>query len=461
MSLHTLVIDDEQAFGEMMALVLKKEGYEVTVVDSAQKGLAHLEGTPTDLVLCDLHMPQMDGMGFLRAARERGLLRTTIMMSAYGTPEAAIEAMKWGAYDYISKPFNRDEIILVLRKAEERERLRGENRSLRLASSRDLLVGESPGMRALRSRIERVSQVHSTVLIVGESGTGKERVARAIHELSPRGTGPFVALHCGAIPSSLLESELFGHVKGAYTGAHEAKEGVFQAAKSGTLLLDEVGELPLPLQVKLLRVLQEREVRPVGAPRPVPIHVRIVAATSRNLEEAVQRGEFRADLFYRLHVIPLEVPPLRERPEDIPLLCDVLLERLNRHLGQSVAGISEGALARLMAFGWPGNVRELENVLERSMVLSDGLQLEEHLFTDLGGPPDRKKEDSASDDSGQWSIKRAQRQMEITLIRKALEETRGNRTAASRLLEISPRALLYKIKEYGISVPSREPGGKS
>lgn len=458
MSLQTLVIDDEKAFGEMMALVLQKEGYSVTVVDSAEQGLEHLETHATDLVLCDLHMPGMDGMGFLRAARERGLECTTIMMSAYGTPAAALEAMKLGAYDYISKPFNRDEIILVLRKAEERERLREENRSLRLASSRDLLVGESERMRALRATIERVSQVHSTVLITGESGTGKERVARAIHELSPRAGGPFLALHCGAIPANLLESELFGHVKGAFTGAQDSKAGVFEMAKSGTLLLDEIGELPLPLQVKLLRVLQEREVRPVGATHPIPVHVRIVAATSRDLQEAVEQGEFRADLFYRLHVIPVVVPPLRERLDDLGGLCTVLIERLNRELGQHVAGLSDLALARLSAHGWPGNVRELENALERAMVLSDGSTLEEEQFEHLPSRP-TGEESIADDGVHRFSIKKAQRAMEMTLIAKALEETAGNRAAASRLLEISPRALLYKIKEYGISVPGKESGG--
>ena len=311
-------------------------------------------------------------------------------------------------------------------------------------------------MRALRATIERVSQVHSTVLITGESGTGKEQVARAIHELSPRAGGPFLALHCGAIPANLL-SELFGHVKGAFTGAQDSKAGVFEMAKSGTLLLDEIGELPLPLQVKLLRVLQEREVRPVGATHPIPVHVRIVAATSRTYRKRWNKGNSEPICFTASMSFQWWFPHCGS----VWMILGAMhgFDRaIESGIGQHVAGLSDLALARLSAHGWPGNVRELENALERAMVLSDGSTLEEEQFEHLPSRP-TGEESIADDGVHRFSIKKAQRAMEMTLIAKALEETAENRAAASRLLEISPRALLYKIKEYGISVPGKESGG--
>lgn len=450
MGLKTLVIDDEKAFGEMMGVLLRREGYEVTVVDNASEGLDCLKAGQFALTLCDLHMPEMDGLEFLRQARDRELLNTTVMMSAYGTLDAALTAMRLGAYDYISKPFNREEIVLTLKKAEEREQLRKENRELKLgrAVRLDRLLGRSPAMLALFETIEKVAAYKSTVLLSGESGTGKELTARALHTSSSRAKGPFLAINCGAIPDGLLESELFGHVKGAFTDAASERKGIFREAEGGTLFLDEIGELPRGVQVKLLRVLQEREVRPVGDVVSYPVDVRIVAATVRNLEEDVKSGRFREDLFYRLNVVPIRMTPLRERGEDIPLLMEHFLDSINTRLGTRVTEVRPEVMRVLMDYSWPGNVRELENMVERAIVLSDS-----NVLTLRSLPESMLRvnpEISWVPPEGDLSVKRAQKAMERSLIERALRETDGNRTAASRLLELSHRALLYKMKEYEI-----------
>jgi two-component system response regulator AtoC len=385
------------------------------------------------------------------------------MMSAHGQVEQALEAVRKGAYDYLAKPFPADELLLAIAKADERERLRRENRHLRRSLSheeRDVaLVAASASMREIYELVERAAEFKTTVLVTGESGVGKEVVARAVHGLSDRADQPFVPVNCGAIPESLIESELFGHMRGAFTGADSENRGMFREADGGTLFLDEVGELPLSTQVKLLRVLQEEEVRPVGAAKSYPVDVRILAATARNLEAMVEAGSFRADLFYRLNVFRLHIPPLRERREDVPVLADQCLAALCRRVGKTVAPLDRDALDALSAYPWPGNVRELENTLERALILSRDGHITRELFPfahargidGVSGDGLVATPGSSSAGGGEdLSIKRRARALEDRLIRLALAQTGGNRTRAAHVLEISARALQYKLKEYAI-----------
>ncbi len=452
---NILVVDDEEPMRHLLALVLRDRGYAVRAVASGEQALRELSTREYDLVLSDVRMAGMDGMVLLREVQSRHPGLTVIVMSAYGSHEAAIEAMKAGAYDFLSKPFTPDEVALVLRKAEERERLAAENRRLRteLAAGyhADDIVGSSEAMRAVLQQIRKVGAQKTTVLLEGESGTGKELVARALHELSPRSSLPFVAVNCGAIPAELIESELFGHVRGAFTDAHRDKRGLAAEADGGTLLLDEIGELPQQVQVKLLRFLQEEEIRPVGDIRARRVDVRVVAATGRDLSRAVAAGQFREDLYWRLNVVAVRLPPLRERPEDIPLLAEHFLARYRR-LRPELVGLSfsSEALDALEAHRWPGNVRELEHAVERAVVLTDGPSIGEDDLPDAvrtAGSALWKTPAQGSDD---LSVKRAIRALEERLIRSALERTAGNRTRAAELLELSYRALLYKIKDYGL-----------
>ncbi len=456
MSLRLLIIDDERPFADMLDTMLTAAGYTTSVVNDAAQGLDHLADHGAELVLCDIKMPRMNGLEFLDAMTERGLASTVIMMSAFGTIDLAIETLKRGAYDYISKPFKRDEVLLTLKKAEERQQLRArvaelEDRVSRLQaieSGDRPLLGKSEPMLALKQIMAKVAAFSTTVLIVGESGTGKELVARAIHRAGPRAGRAFVAVNCGAIPETLLESELFGHVRGAFTDARSDKPGLFLEADGGTLLLDEVGELPPPLQVGLLRVLQEGEIRPVGASRSVSVDVRVVAATHRDLTEMVANGTFREDLYYRLNVLPVRVPPLRERPGDIKLLAEHILTRIAGSMGLPISTLHPHALKVLMGYPWPGNVRELENVLERAVVLADSQALTaDDLPAQLSHARDPVQAVLAS---GDLSVKKATAFIERELIIRALDETAGNRTHAAKLLELSHRALLYKIKDYGL-----------
>lgn len=449
---RVLVVDDEENIRLVLRTLLVKHGYEVTAASSAEEALEKVADEPPDFVIADVRMPGMSGIELVAKLREAGTEAVAIVMSAYGSVELALEAMKAGAYDYVSKPFKKDEVLLALRKAEERESLRKENARLRKQvreqQSLGRMLGKSERMQRVFRTVEKVAAYDTTVLIQGESGTGKELVAQALHELGPRKTGPFVPVNCGAIPDSLLESELFGHKKGAFTDAHSDKRGLFEAADGGTLFLDELGELPLGLQVKLLRVLQEERVRPLGATKDKAVDVRVVAATVRNIEEEVREGRFREDLFYRLNVLQIDVPALRERKEDIPLLIEHFLETHNGRLGTQIRGLTPQARKTLLAYPWPGNVRELENAVERAVVLAEGDMIRiEDLPERLRDPVDPGRLILGSDE---LSIKKMQRFMEKTLIARALEKTDGNRTAASKLLEISHRALLYKIKDYGL-----------
>jgi two-component system, NtrC family, response regulator AtoC len=453
---RVLVVDDEENIRLVLRTLLRKHGYVVSVASSAEEALEQVqdavgEGTAPDFVLADVRMGGMSGIDLARALGEQSPASTVIVMSAYGSVDLALEAMKAGAYDYVAKPFKQDEVLLALRKAEERESLKRENAALKAQmlerSSYAGMIGRSEAIREVFRMVEKAAGYDTTVLIQGESGTGKELVARALHERGGRRERPFVAVNCGAIPESLIESELFGHKRGAFTDAGHDKRGLFEEAHEGTLFLDEIGELPSATQVKLLRVLQEGTLRRLGETHDREVDVRVVAATVRVLHDEVEEGRFREDLYYRLNVLPVLVPPLRQRRDDLPLLIDHFVERNNQRLGTRIRGVDATARKLLLAYHWPGNVRELENVLERAMVLADADVLSE---ADL---PDRLREPDpvqAALATGELSIKKTQRYIEETLIRKALEETGGNRTQASKLLEISHRALLYKIKDYGI-----------
>jgi two-component system response regulator AtoC len=473
---RVLVVDDEENLRHMLQILLRREGYEAVGAASVEAAIGELELHPFDVILVDLRMPGRTGLDLVDEVRQRRLATTVVVMTAYGSKEVAIEAMKRGAYDYLSKPFESDELVLLLRKAEERERLFNENQTLRRqlsAGGHEVeaglgdMVAKSARMTELFRTLRKIAEFKTTVLVLGESGTGKELVARALHRCSPRRDEPFIAVNCGAIPAPLLESELFGHRKGAFTDANRDRRGLFEEATGGTLFLDEIGELPLALQVKLLRVLQEEEIRRLGDTQDIAIDVRIVAATARDLAAEVARGNFREDLYYRLNVVALHLPALRERREDIPLLVAHFIERMNARMGLAITSATPEAMRLLVEYDWPGNVRELENTIERAMVLTETTHLEVDGLPDKVRGLSRSGRKTAAEgheavalaaipagDDGDLSIKRASRRAEEDLIRRALARTGGNRTRAAELLEISHRALLYKIKEYGIA-PAR------
>jgi len=450
-SKHILIVDDEENLRHMLSVMLTRQGY---VADSAAhggEGLMRLKEKAYDFILCDIRMPEMDGKTFLAMALEQRVGAPVIMMSAYGTVETAVECMKMGAYDFISKPFKKDEIIMVLKKAEERERLKEENSRLKeeVAGRFEYsgIISRNARMADIFSQIRKVADLKTSVLILGESGTGKELVARAIHQNGVRALTPFVAVNCGAIPGNLLESELFGHVRGAFTDAVSDKAGLFEQADGGTLFLDEIGEMPLALQVKLLRVLQEEEIRRVGAAASKKVNVRVVSATSRDLGADVKSGVFREDLYFRLDVFCIELPPLRDRIEDIPLLAEYFVGKLQAMDRVSATCIAPEAMRLMLAYSWPGNVRELENVIERAMILCDGSTI---TAESLPASLRLALTTCPAEDDENLSIKKAEDAMERDLIRKALIKTGGNRTQAARILEISHRSLLYKLKEFGI-----------
>ena len=445
-----LVIDDEENMRHMLSAMLKRNGYQVSTASDGQAGLTRLSENHYDFILCDIKMPGMDGMTFLKNAQKMTHAATIIMMSAFGSVDLALEAMKLGAYDYISKPFKNDEVLLTLKKAEERERLLRENRNLKQKVER-LTTPKRYGRMILSSRVmqdviqlaDKVAGYDTTVLITGESGTGKELMARAVHARSRHGKGPFIPVNCGGIPENLIESELFGYVKGAFTGADRNKKGLFTEAENGTLFLDEIGELSVVLQVKLLRVLQEKEIQPVGSSKLQKMDVRIIAATAKNLEQEVERGTFREDLFYRLNVVHLLMPPLRERSEDIPSLSAHFITKFNNRMGTSVRGISNQVQKIFMTSSWPGNVRELEHVIEHAMIMAgEGRIQPEHL------PKQFRNQDGIGDLSKIISIKKAQKILERRLIDRALKVTDGNKSRAAQMLEISYPSLLEKIKKY-------------
>lgn len=453
---RVLVVDDEKNMRHMLEVMLSKAGYVVETAADGQAGLGLMAQSDFDFILCDLKMPKMDGMTFLKESGEKYPEKTTIMMSAYGTIDTALEAMKVGAYDYISKPFKEDEVLLSLKKAEERERLKEEN--LRLQDrikkieerySFGNIVARSESMARVFELVRKVADHKTTVLITGDSGTGKELISRAIHTSGVRASGPMVSINCGGIPENLLESELFGYKKGAFTDAVRDKPGKFKEADGGTIFLDEVGELSLSFQVKLLRVLQEEEITPLGGVGSEKIDVRVIAATSKDLEKEVQEGRFREDLLYRIKVMTIHLPPLRERRGDIPLLIGYFIDHFNKKMKKKIEGLSSEAMPILMGYSWPGNIRELENLVERAVLLAKGglitpAELPSAIVSGAGNVH------AAVEPEHTLSIKKASKRLEEDLIRKALKLTKGNRSRAAKILEVSRPMLLTKIKKYGL-----------
>ncbi|HAM33675.1 MAG TPA: hypothetical protein DDX05_04270 [Deltaproteobacteria bacterium] len=457
-----LIVDDEESLRDALGKILSAEGYDVRLAGDGKEALGILGASPFDFLLCDLRMPVMGGLDLLREVTARGIPGTVIMMSAFGTVETALEAMKLGAYDYVSKPFMSDEILLTLRKAAERERLRTENAFLRkeierTARPEEILYASRPMEEVVRTA-GKVKDYDATVLVTGESGTGKELVARLLHFGGRRKGKPFVALNCGAIPETLLESELFGYRKGAFTEAKTDRAGLIEEAGGGTLFLDEIGEFPLSLQAKLLRFLQEGEIRRLGDTETRKVNVRLVAATARDLEREVAGGRFREDLFYRLNVIRIHVPPLRERGDDIPLLAKHFLSHYCGKYGKPAMLLSADALAAMAGHEWRGNVRELRNLMERCALLATGAEVSRDglltVWKGGGGPeggdsgPAREIRVPVSPERP--DLKAAVRELERQLIRIALERTGGSRPKAAELLGISHPTLLYKVKEFGI-----------
>jgi two-component system response regulator PilR (NtrC family) len=454
---NVLVVDDERSMREFLAICLRREGYQVSVAESGGRALDWLSDHPVDVVVTDLRMPgQVDGLGLLRGIRERGLDTEVIVVTAFATPETAIEAMKQGAYDYLTKPFKVDEIHAVIGRALEKRALVEANLALRekvtgryrLAS----LLGRSPQMQRVFELIGKIHSTRTSVLVTGESGTGKELVARALHSEGNRAQRPFVAVNCGAIPPELMESELFGHRRGAFTGAVADKTGLFQEAVGGTLFLDEIGELTLPLQVKLLRALQERRIKPVGDAVESEVDVRVIAATNRELEEEVARGAFRSDLYYRLNVIEVRLPALRQRREDIPLLLEHFVRRYAAEQDKRVIGLTPEAARALQAYDYPGNVRELENIIEHAMTMASGPRIELGDLPRLRQPAVSGASDGAQvdiPDEG-FDLDRALADYERAIVQRAMEQAGNVRKRAARLLGISFRSLRYRLTKLGM-----------
>lgn len=443
-----LIIDDEPAHRLMVRVVLGDAGFKVLEADNGPSGLNTLRTKHVDVVLLDMRMPGMTGLEVLQRLREQGTVPPVIMLTAFGNVGGAVEAMKSGAFDYLTKPADNDELLAVVQKAAEHVRLTTENRELKkqLGSLRQApIIGDSPAMRTVNDLIEQVGPSEANVLILGESGTGKELVAQGLHEHSQRKNGPLIKVNCAALPENLLESELFGYVKGAFTGAAQDKPGRFQLANGGTLFLDEIGELPLALQAKLLRALQERIVEPLGGIAPVAVDVRFIAATNRDLPTMIAEGAFREDLYYRLNVLEIRIPPLRERIEDIPLLANHLLDKLGRKNSRPARGMTREFLDALCRHEWRGNVRELENVLERSLILSRGDVLDERDLPDhLRG---RTAPISMPGLAGANPLEVAERQALV----ETLRQNDGHRERTAQALGISRRTLQYRLKKYGLT----------
>jgi nitrogen regulation protein NR(I) len=460
---HVLIVDDELNIRRVLAAMLKRDGYDVTTAADGAQALAVLQRTPVHVVVTDLVMPHLGGMELLERVRAEYPDIPVILITAHGTVDSAVAALKAGAFDYVTKPFEQEELRKVIAKAARANDL--ERRSVHEGTAegdRPPLVGTSPAMRTIYEMVARVADSPSTVLITGESGTGKELIAKALQRGSSRRDKPLIKVNCAAIPKDLVESELFGYQRGAFTGAVGDKPGRFELADGGTLFLDEIGEIPVEIQVKLLRALQESEFERVGGIRTLKVDVRLIAATNRDLKSLIAEGRFREDLYYRLAVVPIALPPLRDRREDIPLLVSHFIDKYNRRLGKKVEGIDDDALQQLVEYGWPGNIRELENLMERSVLFADGPRIRATSLPDslreTGSPTPPPIAAmgplgaiaSPSGASMKEIVRQAQSELEKELISRALEETGGNVTRAAKRLQISRKSLQVKMKELGL-----------
>jgi len=451
-----LVADDEQSMREFLDIMLKKEGYNVSLASNGEEVLKLIDKDLFDLILLDIRMPRLDGIGVLKKIKTASPETIVIMITAYASADTAIKAMKEGAYDYITKPFKVDEIKLIIKNALEKKNLQKENLLLKQVV-RDRyrfgsIIGQSSKMLALYDLLEKIAPTKTNILITGESGTGKELAAKAVHYNSSRKDKPFVTLNCGAIPESLIESELFGHMKGAFTDAITTKKGLFEMADEGTIFLDEISELPLLMQVKLLRVLQDREFKRVGGTDDIRVDVRIISATNKDLEDGVKEKRFREDLFYRLNVIQIKMPPLRDRKEDIPILAAHFLKKFSEELNKNISKISPEALTMLLNYEYPGNVRELQNIIERAVALGNGNELTpQHLSSYLDEQTQAKR--SAIDldiPPDGIDLEKVIEEIERALLLKALDRTKGIKKKAAELLRINFRSMRYRLEKYGL-----------
>ncbi len=463
--MQILVVDDELSMREYLQALLQRAGHEVLTASNVTAALAALTAQKPEVVVSDMKLGKESGLTILKAARAMPLAPEVILITAYGSPSAAVEAMREGAYDYILKPFDNEELKLLVQKALEKRALLQENQELRRSvgpGRGHFWVGKSPQMQAVWTLVEKVAASKSTVLITGESGTGKELVARAIHWKSSRAGQPFLPVNCAALAEGVLESELFGHVKGAFTGATGDRAGILASARDGTVFLDEIGEIPLPTQVKLLRVLQERKVKPVGSTQEVPFEARLLAATNRRLEAEVKAGRFREDLFYRLNVISVELPPLRDRPEDIPELANLFLEEFREELARPSLKFSPEALALLQRYPFPGNVRQLQNMVERAATLSDS----ELLGPDTLPAPLRGVQEPAPPTTGDlplgngFSLERFLDETERKYLLSALKRAEGVKMRAADLLGLTFRSFRYRLAKHGLSEKEEGDAGK-
>jgi two-component system, NtrC family, response regulator PilR len=449
---RVLVVDDEQSMRELLAIMLRQVGYEVTAADGGEAAIKALETDAFDLVITDLRMRKADGLAVLRAAKEHSPRTVVLVVTAFASTETAVEAMKLGAYDYVTKPFKLDELKLTIANALERKRLQEENlalkRQLRIERGFENFIGRSRKMLDVFETIRKTADSGSTVMVTGESGTGKELVAQAVHAESGRRRAPFISVNCGAVPEALMESELFGHVKGAFTGAVTNTEGLFAAADGGTLFLDEITEIPHSVQVKLLRVIQEREIRRVGDTRDQKVDVRLIAASNRELAKAVSDGTLREDLFYRLNVIPIHLPPLRERREDIAPLVAHFVRKIAVEIGKEVKGVSPETLAILERYHWPGNIRELENIVERAIVLGNSDTLEPDALPTTITVPKELQDVGIDIPVGGVDLEETMDRIERRYIQLALERTAGVQTRAAQLLKVSFRQFRYKLQKH-------------